>query len=242
VRDAAARSQCQNNLKSIAHATIHYAEQNKEHLPMASYSDPERSGSERLGWLVAILPQMGQEVLFSQFDITLGWDTDTNRRAANRPLKELVCPAQDTTKLSSPLPTTTYPGVAGVGVDAALLPMGERNCGVFGHERRIRVKDVSDGPAQTLLILETSADLGPWSAAGTSTVRGIDPSVAKLIGEDRAYGRVHRMEKRRFAHVGEGAQAALLDGSARYINATVSVSTVAAAATIAGEDTLGPDW
>jgi hypothetical protein len=229
-------------LKQIALATSHYAEQNKDVLPMASYPHTDLSPEQRLGWYVALLPQLDEEPLFKQFNVAQGWESNSNRNAAKRRPRGLLCPAQDETKLSSPLSITTYVGIAGVGLDAPLLPLADRRCGVFGHDRRIKLEDVTDGPAQTMLVIDTSANLGPWSAATSATVRGIDLTDTPLVGEDRPFGRVHRLEKTRFTSIPQTAMTAMLDGSVREINKNVSISTFTAAATIAGGDELGPDW
>jgi hypothetical protein len=93
-----------------------------------------------------------------------------------------------------------------------------------------------------MVLLETSAGLGPWSSGGAATVRSIDLDDTPLVGEDRPFGRVHRMERIRFASVPNSAMAAILDGSVREISHTISADSLAAAATIAGGDVLGNDW
>src|SRR5262245_60935755 len=87
---------------------------------------------------------------------------------------------------------TTYVGMAGLGPDAATLPVKDRRCGLFGYERRIRLADVTDGHNSTVAVVETAADIGPWAAGGRSTLRSIDPDERPYVGEERPFGRVHR--------------------------------------------------
>src|SRR5438132_8974298 len=59
VRAAAARSKCSNNLKQLALACIHYADNNKSLLPPGGWSDLWNNGNwgdQRGSWLVYTLP------------------------------------------------------------------------------------------------------------------------------------------------------------------------------------------
>jgi prepilin-type processing-associated H-X9-DG protein len=52
------------------------------------------------------------------------------------------------------------------------------------------------------------------------------------------YNRLHAMGS---GHTG-GANAALADGSVRFVSTSMSVATIIAAATRSGGEALGPDW
>src|SRR6188474_719745 len=62
-REAARRSQCQNNLKQIALA-IHNFEDSKKTLPSS------RLGPQHATWFVQILPYMEQSNLYAMWDLT----------------------------------------------------------------------------------------------------------------------------------------------------------------------------
>jgi prepilin-type N-terminal cleavage/methylation domain-containing protein/prepilin-type processing-associated H-X9-DG protein len=83
VREAAARTQCTNNLKQLALAVIHYADTNNHQLPRGGVygqtpgiQNPTGGGNEwnddRGSWLVYSLPFMEQDPLFKQVAIAAG--------------------------------------------------------------------------------------------------------------------------------------------------------------------------
>ncbi len=76
VREAAARTQCQNNLKQIGLA-VHNYESTFRYLPTA-FNDPPASGGPS-SLLTIILPYMEQAALYQQFD----FNQDINNAAAN---------------------------------------------------------------------------------------------------------------------------------------------------------------
>src|SRR5476649_1630659 len=77
VRSAAARTQCQNNLKQIGLAMQSHHNDNKS-LPSGSVYDFSTSQSNnncKMGWGVAILPYIDQGALYSQYNTSLfNWD------------------------------------------------------------------------------------------------------------------------------------------------------------------------
>jgi prepilin-type N-terminal cleavage/methylation domain-containing protein len=86
-RDAAARLQCQNNLKQLGlaaqtyHDAYHYFPQN--HRPQTA-----QPGSVRVRWLTHLLPYIEQNPLYLQYDFSSNWDssaTTTPPVAANYP-------------------------------------------------------------------------------------------------------------------------------------------------------------
>jgi prepilin-type N-terminal cleavage/methylation domain-containing protein/prepilin-type processing-associated H-X9-DG protein len=79
VREAAARAQCQNNLKQMALATISYADTNRGVLPPGGVcgatpwvQNSNGSWANRGSWQVYILPNMEQTALFNQITATAG--------------------------------------------------------------------------------------------------------------------------------------------------------------------------
>src|SRR5437868_6870916 len=77
VREAAARAQCQNNLKQLALACIGYADVNQHKLPPGGWSGASipvngNWGDERGTWLVYTLPFMEQTPLYNKIQQAAG--------------------------------------------------------------------------------------------------------------------------------------------------------------------------
>src|SRR5262249_8483676 len=114
--------------------------------------------SDRLSWVALLLPYLGTpqeegkrrvradnrlESLQRELDGEQPWDAPANAAASNTLVYHLLCPAHpDSAPAGRPAPTH-YPGIAGVGRNAAELPRESENAGFFGYERRLRLS----GPA-----------------------------------------------------------------------------------------------
>jgi hypothetical protein len=254
VNDAANRASDGCNLKQIALATINTADSNNGVMPQATIPNSSLAPNQRLSWLVAILPNMDNRPLYLQINLAESWQSETNLPVAQRHFSNFLCPSAQPQGLApgcSSLPShlktsfvTSYVGVAGVGPNAAFLPEGHPRCGGFGHDRRTLYPDsFTDGVSQTILIIETAHENGPWAAGHWPTLREIDLEEASPVGLDAPFGhrRTSTLFWRRSSHC-EGTHAALGDGSVRWIANTVDAKTLAAAATIAGGEILGEDW
>lgn len=68
VREAAARSTCQNNLKNLALAVIHYSDNNKGTMPPGGYYNWDQKGT----WLIYTLPYMEQTGLYAMIEKAAG--------------------------------------------------------------------------------------------------------------------------------------------------------------------------
>jgi prepilin-type processing-associated H-X9-DG protein len=146
-------------------------------------------------------------------------------------LPGLSCPA-NRSRLVAGLPDPIhYVGIAGVGPDAPTLPIGHPRAGAFGYDRQVRLADLKDGGATTLLLVETTFQNGPWTAGGPATVRGLDPARQPYFGGHQFGG----------AHPG-GTMVAFADGSVRFLPETMAPKVFEALATIAGGETLPAGW
>ena len=126
---------------------------------------------------------------------------------------------------------THYVGIAGVGHDAPLLPVGDPRIGFFGFDRLITFRDIADGSSNTIVIVETLRDVGPWIAGGYTTTRGLERP--PYLGEDLDFDTAHRSSG---FWSGWETNAAFLDGSARSFseNQAINPKTWKALVTIAG--------
>jgi hypothetical protein len=244
--------QCANNLKLIALGLRDYAEAHPKELrtaenvpafPAGTVPNPALPPDQRLSWLVEVLPFLEQEGLYNRIDRAAGWDAGANAPAVRTPLTGLQCP--DWGRESSPEPAylTAYLGVAGVGAAAPSLPAGDSHAGVFGYDRRTALSDVKDGTSNTLLILESSRDNGPWARGGAATVRGLDPAEQPYLGTGRPFGGTHFAENGLFKRGGSiGCNAALADGSVRFLPEGIAPHVLEALATMAGGEEVSDGW
>jgi prepilin-type processing-associated H-X9-DG protein len=127
-----------------------------------------------------------------------------------------------------------------VGADAPSLPAGDGHAGIFSYDRRSAF--AKDGAFSTLLMLESARDNGPWAQGGPGTVRGLDPADQPYLGTGRPFGGTHFAENTLFEHGRSiGCNAAMVDGSVRFLRETIDPQVLEALATIAGGK-LSDDW
>src|SRR5262245_8178609 len=144
-------------------------------LPAGTVANSALPPAERLSWMVELLPFIEQEKLSATIDRKAGWDAEGHSAAVRTLVKIYRC-ADWVREAQEPAGhLTSYVGSAGLGADATELPAGDRNAGVFGHDRRTNLNDVPDGTSNTLMIWETARDNGPWAQGGLATLRGLDP-------------------------------------------------------------------
>jgi hypothetical protein len=131
------------------------------------------------------------------FDVVAGidnrkaWDASVNHDATTRILHCFICPGHPPFA-QEPVPGPTYYiGVAGLGSNAAELPLSDRNCGFFGYNRVITPGDVTRGLSETMLGCETSWHNGPWAQGGDATVRCVDTDNLPYTGPGRPWGGLH---------------------------------------------------
>ncbi|WP_439621559.1 DUF1559 family PulG-like putative transporter [Gemmata sp.] len=188
---------------------------------------------ERLSWLVAVLPSLDQrrnpvEALLAQVHTDKPWPAPANQAAALTPLPVVLCPGF--AAAAGPAPTC-YVGVAGVGTDAATLPLAvgvptPPRAGAFRYDAPTPFERITDGLSQTLLIGESANEPGPWLRGGPSTAREFDdaPGAPPLTGPGGQFG----------GFFPNATNFALCDGSVRTFTPRTSPEVLLQLATIAG--------
>ncbi|MFO0935835.1 MAG: DUF1559 domain-containing protein [Gemmataceae bacterium] len=165
-REAASRMCCSNNLKQLGLA-FHNYEGALGRLP------PSRSAVGSATWAVSIMPQMEQDNLYRQWNLSLPYYMQ-NTVARLSPVKSYFCPSRRTSQdaqagsLSGDIPSQSiwgtpqhYPGALGdyaVVVDRTGYDYPTSNGGgtggAFQMGAGIRLMDFPDGLSNTLLIGE----------------------------------------------------------------------------------------
>lgn len=241
VREASARTQCTNNLKQLSLAMHSYADANNQPLPYRSPGLPEsaserllprgcngpgKTPEERLSWMVALLPYVEQDNLYRRFDIEKGYAG--NLAAARTRIQPFDCP--EAPEAATADVVSYYVAMAGIGHDAAWQPAGAAGNGYMGYDRPTSRAMITDGTSNTIALMETRANLGPWARGGFSTLRGFDPDDVPLHGDGRPFG----------GHT-SGMKAAMADGSIRGISRSIDPKVLAAAITINGGESVNLD-
>jgi hypothetical protein len=144
--------------------------------------------------------------------------------------KTFRCPADPTVSPVDAAGLTNYVGMSGVGLDAAGRALGYPGVGFFGCERKIKQEDIKDGLANTLTVMETNSNLGPWTAGGFATVRPLDPATAPYLGAGRTFGSGHRAV----------TLAVFADGAVHTLSNSIQPEVLEAFATIAGGEKTEP--
>jgi prepilin-type N-terminal cleavage/methylation domain-containing protein len=247
VREAAARTQCTNNLKQLGLAMHSFADTGTP-APQGVTDSPAKrlfppgcfgAGSapeERLSWMVALLPYLDHASLYQQFDMKKGYAG--NLPAAQSRLYTFVCPeSKEAATLDA---VTSYIAMSGIGHDAAWQPAGAAGNGFMGYDRFTSPKMIEDGASNTIALMETHFGIGPWARGGSSTLRGFDPADLPLYGDDRPFGG-HPADKQLFGGQPAGMNAAMADGSVRFLRSSIDPKRLAAAITTAGGEPVELD-
>ena len=132
----------------------------------------DADGRPLLSWRVAVLPHIGEESLYREFQLDEPWDSPHNIALLPRMPEIYVCP-------SSPVPPsegiTSYVAAAGPGMffDAPEPILGTPMIGV-------PLSAIHDGTSNTILVLELGRNNGvPWTSPQEVTV-DIDEAIDVL--------------------------------------------------------------
>jgi prepilin-type N-terminal cleavage/methylation domain-containing protein/prepilin-type processing-associated H-X9-DG protein len=175
VREAAARVQCQNNLKQLGLALHNFHDTNSV-FPASGWTTagPGNPAGKFVGWRPLTLPYIEQENLQRLFDFSQNWWEGNNLIAAATVVKTYQCPSAPFRNVSSavaksprpamanlnpPLATTDYESIMGVqpaSIDPVLYNANNR-FSVMYRNSRVRITDVTDGTSSTIMVVETAA-------------------------------------------------------------------------------------
>jgi prepilin-type N-terminal cleavage/methylation domain-containing protein/prepilin-type processing-associated H-X9-DG protein len=187
-RQAAARTQCANNLKQIGLACQGYHDAHQHFPPgyvaTAPYDGGERDSSPGWGWGALILPHLEQDNVARSFDEGLPIEHAQNAAAVRTVLKVYLCPSDVVPAGAFAVPDAFGQAVAVVGPSSYAGCVGGDESGtsdltgqgVLYRNSATRLTDITDGTSQTILVGERawSNANGTWAGAvsGAVTLRG----------------------------------------------------------------------
>jgi prepilin-type N-terminal cleavage/methylation domain-containing protein/prepilin-type processing-associated H-X9-DG protein len=231
VRESAARTTCQNNLKQIGLA-IHSFHGARGHIP---HQEP---GGNLYSPFTALLPYLEQEAAASLYKPNLSPTDPVNLPITSTPLKTYICP---TMRLPPSGGGTAYASyVASIGSSYnwdILLPPGRVN-GFFTGADKIRFKDVRDGLSNTFAVGEQGYQLQDYPTAGqiggsTSWAFGY-PASAYGSAYNKMNHKQHTTSPIRASGLGSfrsdhlgGCNFVFGDGSVRFLRDTINRDAVA---------------
>lgn len=163
VREAAARTQCQNNLKQIGLAMHGYHDANKRLPPGYAanerYIDGATDTSSGWGWAAFILPYIEQAPAYRQLNFS---EPIQNSLAVQTMIAIYLCPSDITPPTAFPVTDafgntvcmsapTSYAACCGSDASETTDPTGD---GVFYRNSGARFADIIDGMSNTFLVGE----------------------------------------------------------------------------------------
>jgi prepilin-type processing-associated H-X9-DG protein len=218
VQEAYHLAGCSNNLRQIGQAVQNYSEHNNHYFPPGTVLNTALNPRQRLSWQAALLPYLSpgeavgkkadkpREELVNRIAFEAAWDAPANA-GLRWNVSTFLCPTFARELSPGQIGLTSYVGLAGVGDDAAALPLTDANAGFFGYDRLLRASDISARLDATMTVIETMQDNGLWPAGGPPTVRGVQADSNRYVGKDAAFGGLHR----------QGANILWADGSVRLV-------------------------
>jgi hypothetical protein len=217
-REAARRSQCKNNLKQLALALANYLDTHGVY-PTANAGDPPVS------WRVGIAPFIDGNDILETYDQAQTWDSENNEPLAKRECPVYMCPSR-----RAPLPATDDQGR--FFTDYAMLN-GPQTFGEF-HPRV--PAGIIDGASNTMAIVEATGLNIIWTEPRDAQVNR-EPLGINFKGT----GRSDSPGIMSSWHVG-GAQAAMADGSIRFISQNIDPAVFKALTTAIGGENISMQY
>jgi prepilin-type N-terminal cleavage/methylation domain-containing protein/prepilin-type processing-associated H-X9-DG protein len=256
VREAAARMSCSNNLKQITLGTINCADTNSGKLPpsIGLYASPgtPAQGNSDGGFFLHILPYIEQGNLYKASYVTpepsdrnggLGTYSQWTSPIQNAIVKTYICPSDATQSPGNP-------AHASYGVNGQIF---RHNYQWGGVGLSSFPASIQDGTSNTIFVTEKLAQCNSgnypnnywpdWGPIISSSDEG-DPTGVAAIFQPNPVGMSPAIcdgGRASSPHTG-GINAALGDGSVKFVGTGVSPSTWWAALTPAAGDILGSNW
>ncbi len=266
-REAARRTQCKNNLKQIGLALHNYHDTFNTFpcgwIAVLNGVPNAHEGGSGVGWATMILPQMDQSPLYNQFKPHFNIDTPENQVLRDTLLQAYLCPSDpkpnswEIEEEGSPgtvlarLPSANYVGTFGTEeLDGCENPPGNApvrasgQCfgdGVFYHNSRVMMRDITDGTSNTFMVGERRTDDAQgWHSTWVGMVAEGEEAFQRVLGS------VDHVPNDPVAHFDDlsshhegGAQFLLSDGHVRFVSENMDKGLYQAVGTIAGGEVVG---
>jgi hypothetical protein len=212
-REYARSRACLNNLKGVALATIAYEVEQGQFPPVHTVNS---SNEPLLSWRVSLLPRLEQQGIFSSVTFDEAWNGPKNRAWSSLPIDVYCCPSD-----ASALPITNYFAV--VGAQTAWPASGVR-----------KMSDITDGPAQTILLIEDHGRDVHWAEPKDLSFR----EAVDMLSKPSKPSGTHRLDKGFFYKPTIGRSVVFADGRYALLNCPISRQLAEALLTVDGGEKI----
>ncbi len=243
VREAAARTQCLNNLHQIGLA-LHNYYSTYSYFPPGWVVNPDKNTNDPAwSWSCLLLPYLEQQNLYNTLNPTgqsFNQAFVTQLPALQTSIKGFQCPSDTVAPLNTNRPFSLIAGTTPpVSIAISNYPGNGGNTGdhgLFQQGTAMRFADITDGTSNTLAVGERKSDGGSWAAlvAGISQVTNETSD-----GQSSCRGYTYYRMPDGFTNTSNpipddafsskhdgGANFALCDGSVRFINNNINWTSV----------------
>jgi prepilin-type N-terminal cleavage/methylation domain-containing protein len=205
VREAARRTSCENNLKQMGLALLHYHNTYESFPPAYIFKgrpDGSAPGPVKFitepgwGWGALLLPYLEQDPLASQIDWTVPLDSPRYQHVRTTILSVFVCASDQNTGVymvrnlleEDLVQVATNSYAANYGTNGEIGEHPYSSDGLFYCNSKIRIMEVTDGLSNTLAIGERCAYFArtPWVGAVSAGAVEINPDgpVSNIVKEE----------------------------------------------------------
>jgi prepilin-type N-terminal cleavage/methylation domain-containing protein/prepilin-type processing-associated H-X9-DG protein len=259
VREAAARMKCTSHLKQIGLALHNYHDGNNRLPPGGSgptiggfAAAPGMTGS--IGYTVYILPYVEQDNVYRQMNTTVNYDQSPNLIAAPYLIPIYQCPSAVVTESGLVTGKTFhYPGVAGPkGINPQTgqsynmtngTQGGVSHHGILGPNSRVTLTGITDGTSNTFLVGELSwKDANcyrPWTRGWDSDAMAATKNLVNPLNTVPYNGSNNFNDVSFGSQHSGGANFLMADGSVRFVQQSIDLNVLKAAASRDGGEILG---
>lgn len=214
-REAARRTQCQNNLFQIGLGLASYSLGHDRFPPgcvNASGPVADSPVGLQMGWIAQVLPYLEERAVYDHINFSHSAYAPSNSTARSVPLAVFVCPSAPEAMAADDVTGSHYAGCH----DHRDVPIDSTNSGILFLNSQIQPEDIKDGSRYTLMVGEIrmrEGNLG-WMAGNRSTlrntatpIRGLNPGQPPGSG----FGSEHW----------SGANFLFADGAVRFLPETI---------------------
>jgi prepilin-type N-terminal cleavage/methylation domain-containing protein/prepilin-type processing-associated H-X9-DG protein len=269
VRDAAARTQCINNLKQLG-LSLHNYEGVYKRFPPSRIGKEGVAGQPYTSWTPFLLPYIEQDNLAKGYNFNADWDSAANQQIISQTVNVHVCPA-------APGRQNTPYGYGDYGSMNEVFPSFYQNnglpvpgdpTGILQKNLYTKIVTILDGTSNTMLICEDAgrndqyvkgkliANSPPNNGVGWAdpdggiSLNGTDAtgmfiaghkSVSKTPGASICFMNCNNAAEPYSFHTG-GINVAMGDGSVRFVSQGISMITFAAICTKSGGEAVSSDF